>query len=484
MGSVGQGASSSSGSLKVSTRSRLSVLLVGSSPENGEIVVRSLERSGLTFESRRVEDEPTFLAGLEPVPDVVIADCQGSRFSAERALALLRKRGLDVPFIVVSGGIGEERAAALVREGASDYLLRDELGRLGEAIRRAREDQLLRREDASVRTALEVSDSTFRRLADNAQDLTFRYRADPGCFDYVSPAAVAMSGYGPEEFYADPGLAFRLAHPDDRQSQHRAFTAGTDGWPVILRWIRPDGRLVWTEQRSTGVASTAGSPEAVEGVIRDVTATGGRTAREEEARRISGDIHDDAIQIMAATSMTLGLLARELTDPVQQESLRGLQEVVGEAIGRLRRLMVDVRPNDLEERGLTTVLKEYLSGSCQGMGVTSEFHCDLAADPAPETQAALFRIAVEALANISRHAQATHVEMRLEEMDEGVGLSIIDDGVGLAAEVEASPPGHLGVTGMRERAQALGGWCRVTGRPGEGATVASWLPRHLPGAAL
>jgi len=68
-----------------------------------------------------------------------------------------------------------------------------------------------------------------------------------------------LTGYTPEDFYADPGLAFRLAHPEDRLEQARAFTAGTDGRTLTLRWIRRDGRPVWTEQRNVSVRAEGGS---------------------------------------------------------------------------------------------------------------------------------------------------------------------------------------------------------------------------------
>jgi PAS domain S-box-containing protein len=104
------------------------------------------------------------------------------------------------------------------------------------------------------------------------RDLVFRYRlAEPRGYDYVSRSCVAMTGYTPEEFYADPELASRLVHPEDNPTL-QAILAGTVGpGPSVLRWVRRDGSLVWTEQHTTLVRGNGGEPVALEGIARDVT---------------------------------------------------------------------------------------------------------------------------------------------------------------------------------------------------------------------
>jgi PAS domain S-box-containing protein len=122
-------------------------------------------------------------------------------------------------------------------------------------------------------TALRASEARFRQLAENAQDLIYRYRLLPERgFEYVSPSATRITGYTPEEHYADPDLGFKLVHPDDRHRLQGAANAGTD-WelPIALRWQRKDGRIVWTEQINTPIYDDAGALIAIEGIARDVT---------------------------------------------------------------------------------------------------------------------------------------------------------------------------------------------------------------------
>lgn len=121
--------------------------------------------------------------------------------------------------------------------------------------------------------ALRQSEERFRRLAENAPDLIYRYRVapDPG-FEYVSPAATAMTGFTPEEHYADPDLGFKLVHPDDRYLLQGVscgeFPAAA---PLLLRWVRKDGSVLWTEQRNVAVHDDDGAVVALEGIARDVT---------------------------------------------------------------------------------------------------------------------------------------------------------------------------------------------------------------------
>ena len=122
--------------------------------------------------------------------------------------------------------------------------------------------------------SLRESEARFRRLTENAQDLIYRFRVtEPRGFEYVSPVATRMTGYTPEEHYADPQLGFKIVHPDDRPILEQAMVAGPpSGEPVTLRWIRRDGSVLWTEQRNVAIRDEAGRVVAIEGIARDITA--------------------------------------------------------------------------------------------------------------------------------------------------------------------------------------------------------------------
>jgi PAS domain S-box-containing protein len=110
----------------------------------------------------------------------------------------------------------------------------------------------------------------FRFQADYARDLVYRVRVHPTPgFEYVSPSSTAITGYSPEEHYADPDLGFKRVHPEDRhllENSKRSPEA-----PLVLRWYRKDGGLIWTEQRNRPIYDKAGNVIAIEGIARDIT---------------------------------------------------------------------------------------------------------------------------------------------------------------------------------------------------------------------
>lgn len=108
-------------------------------------------------------------------------------------------------------------------------------------------------------------------LADRVPDIIFRYRLRPTRgFDYVSAAATRVTGFTPEEHYADPDLGLKLVHPDDRPVLDALRRTVPNGDPVLLRWRRKDGRTIWTEQRTAPVYDDDGELVAIEGVAREV----------------------------------------------------------------------------------------------------------------------------------------------------------------------------------------------------------------------
>ena len=121
--------------------------------------------------------------------------------------------------------------------------------------------------------ALRKSEDRFRRLAENAPDLIYRYDLAPvRGFSYVSPAATAVTGYTPEEHYADPDLGWKLVHPDDRHLLEEASKDRSPGSKTIeLRWQKKDGSIIWTEQRNLPIFDDAGNLIALEGMARDIT---------------------------------------------------------------------------------------------------------------------------------------------------------------------------------------------------------------------
>jgi PAS domain S-box-containing protein len=201
-------------------------------------------------------------------------------------------------------------------------------------------------------------------------------------------------------------------------------------------------------------------------------------AQEEERRRIAGEVHDDAIQTIAAARLMLTSFRDQLHDAGQRELLEHLEEAVSSSLRRLRTLVFDLRPAELDDEGLAAALREYLIETAGQGGFLAELRDDLEREPPAEARVIAYRIAQEALTNVRMHAHATQVEVLLEESRGGLLVTITDDGTGFDPDqVRAAPrPGHVGLTSMSERATIADGWCRVESHPGHGTTVRFWLP--------
>ena len=123
-----------------------------------------------------------------------------------------------------------------------------------------------------VEKALPATGATLHRLAERSQDIVYRYRLEPDpVLEYVSPAATRLTGYTPEEFYADFDLWTRLVHPDDRARVVLAGQHGNPDEPVVARWMRRDGSTLWAEDRRVWIVDADGAVVAIEGIARDVT---------------------------------------------------------------------------------------------------------------------------------------------------------------------------------------------------------------------
>src|SRR5438270_12134009 len=137
------------------TRRSLRVLILEDRPEDAELALHELRRAGFDPSWRRADDEASFKANLDPELDLILADYHQPQFDAVRGLKLMKEAGLDIPFVIVSGAVGDDLAVAAVRQGATDYVLKDRLGRLRTAVKNAIEQSDLRRRQRLAQAALE-----------------------------------------------------------------------------------------------------------------------------------------------------------------------------------------------------------------------------------------------------------------------------------------------------------------------------------------
>lgn len=178
----------------------LRVLLLEDLETDAELMVRELERSGFEPVWDRIETEDALLECLDRPYDLILSDNSMPSFDALRALTCLRQRNLDIPFVIVSGSIGEEQAVALLRHGAADYIMKDRIERLGSAVRQVLEQKRLRDDNRAAHVALQAKTEELMRSQERlralASDLTLteqreRRKLAGDLHDYLAQLLVA-----------------------------------------------------------------------------------------------------------------------------------------------------------------------------------------------------------------------------------------------------------------------------------------------------
>jgi two-component system, cell cycle sensor histidine kinase and response regulator CckA len=253
----------------------LHILIVEDSEDDLLLLLRELRRGGYDPDYVRVETAAEMQAALDRQPwDIVIADYTLPRFSAPEALELLQKQQQDIPFIIVSGTIGEEAAVAAMRSGAHDYLLKDNLTRLVPAVERELRESQERQQRLWAEQALRESEERFRQLAENITESVF-WMSDPQAKQmlYVSPAFEHIWGSSCESLYANSLTWIEAIHPDDRQRIQTIFFEHslTGKYDEEYRVVRPDGSIRWIRDRGFPIKDHTGKPYRTVGFAEDIT---------------------------------------------------------------------------------------------------------------------------------------------------------------------------------------------------------------------
>ena len=202
-------------------------------------------------------------------------------------------------------------------------------------------------------------------------------------------------------------------------------------------------------------------------------------AQQEERRRITYEVHDGIAQLVVGAKQRFDT-CRDFWKTDESRAEREFEngvEYVRRAISEMRRVLNALRPESLDFIGLADALRQHLDEVARDAGWHSGFSENIGAERFSATiETALFRIAQEALANVRRHARASHVNVRLYQSPGWVQLDVSDDGIGMATATHDGKQPGLGLLSMRERASRLGGTCAIAGNVGAGTRVSTRIP--------
>jgi len=254
----------------------------------------------------------------------------------------------------------------------------------------------------------------------------------------------------------------------------RGFTTD-DAW--VLRVVAMATGLVWQyRETEEELDVVVGRLEKAMGARRQLlanVASGGDEAR----RRFAGALHDDSLQLLTAAELQLARIRNEAAEGRQRAQLDQLAGTIRKVEDSLRRLLTTVSPAALDLTvGLKQAIRDRLDGMRVHTGIEPDVDLSLPDDLPDELESIVFKNVAEALTNVEKHAHASRVRVAASALDGGLVVEVTDDGTGFVVGESLYVPGHLGLLAMKERAQLMGGWCRIVSEPGAGAKIEFWVP--------
>jgi PAS domain S-box-containing protein len=332
--------------------------------------------------------------------------------------------------------------------------------------------------------ALRVSEARYRELFENANDIVFTADLN-GNFTSVNRAGERLTGYERSEALS---MKFRAVVAPEyvevvRVARELKLSGRQEGTRYELEILTKDGRRVPLEV-NTRLIYENGKPAGVQGIARDITerkqaeqALHRLNARlEEEARRIAHALHDQAGQLLTSVYLAVAEVARELPNGARQK-LDRISVLLDHVAEQLRQLSHELRPIILDDFGLVAALEFLAQGVSKRGALAVTVEASIVGRLPPAIETALYRILQEALTNVSKHARAGRVTVRLQQDGPMIKCSVVDNGVGFDASVVCPDmKAGLGLIGMRERLAALGGTLSITTGRGQGTTLSMSVP--------
>jgi PAS domain S-box-containing protein len=251
----------------------LEILLLEDSPADAELISEKIRKEGVKFNMRTVDSNDAFEKALQKLkPDIILSDYHIPKFDGPVALAIVKEKYPEIPFIFVTGAIGEEEAVETLRAGAVDFVLKRNLARLAPAILRAVKESIVSRERRSLFHTLKDKEERYNSLIENLPVGVFRSTmTKPGRFLHVNKALARIHEVDSVEEMMTMPLEYLYADPEDRtlllaDIKGTGFVGGRN-----IRYKTKSGRTIWGSITARGHRNAKGELDWLDGILEDVT---------------------------------------------------------------------------------------------------------------------------------------------------------------------------------------------------------------------
>ncbi|WP_321210939.1 histidine kinase dimerization/phosphoacceptor domain -containing protein [Methanothermobacter sp. DP] len=424
------------------------ILILEDVPLDVELMEREISRSGIDFISETVESEEDFVRALHEFrPDVILADHSLPSFDGLSALAIARKLCPDVPFIFVSGKIGEEFAVKALKSGATDYVLKSNFSKVPVAIRRALREVEKERELERTRRSLAESHWQLKEAQRIGKIGSWQWNFESETLS-CSDEALRILGIRKDDFGGTLDEMVSRIHPEDRESFIDSITK-KEPFEAEYRVVRDDS-VAYVLFRAKVLSDSRGNPISMIGIKQDITED--KNIRESleaslrEKEFLMSEIHHRVKNNLQLIISLLRLQSRYIDD---EESL----EIFTECQNRVRSISLVHERLYGSRNGMAVNLSDYieeligeLKGMCRGRDVV--FRVNLAEIEAGiNTAVSIGLIVNELVTNAIKHGTGDSGEIKVElESFKGSGvLMVADDGSGLPEDLDLSDPPGFGL---------------------------------------
>jgi len=474
----------------------LKILYLEDSPHDAEFAGRILKNAGIDFTFKLVDTQNEYQQSLrEYGPDIILADHSLFHFNSSEALKIFKASGLKIPFILVTGTVSEEFAVNILKEGADDYLLKDNLARLPNAIISSLEKYQLDRERQKYLDSIISNEALMKEAQRLAQFGSWEADIITGEVKW-SDEIFRIYGYEPGEIKPGHDVILHHIHPEDRtlyQNSLYSLLKEHDTYASEMRIIDKNSRHKFVYFKIVVKRNNEGQLTRLIGFMQDVTEK--RTlekelaeqqlyqqklitevaihAQEKERNELGRELHDNINQVLATVKMYLDL-ALERSDQ-RDELIRRCSNNIVYAIEEIRKLSKSLVAPSLGDIGLVNALQEMIEeinvGDELQVQLNTEISNALEIDKTMELM--LYRIAQEQLNNIRKYAKAKNAIITIKTDDKNVFFSIADDGVGFDTTQKVH---GIGLKNISSRVNFYSGSMNIISAPGQGCTISITLP--------